>query len=247
VRQILSASLLEVALAFGVTTQLDMHTRPEFAADMRRQQEEGQAASRADLLSAGNAVTVPGGHGSTGIGSPPPLLTKAADADDFVAARVTEKSDYIKIIVDDGSVYGKQWPTLDRPSIEAVIRAAHSRGRRAVVHVARLVDAEYLVRAGADGLVHVWIDGVPRPDAIAEFRRRDIFVVHTLTVWKAGIARAGNRPPERHAREGGGARRRRDSNCPPARAESRASTCERCVSCRRDSCGLRKSLAGRQG
>ena len=182
------ARALETALAFGVTTQFDMNTLPEFAAERRRRQAAGLAAGQADLLSAGTAVTVPGGHGSARIGSPPPMLEKATDVAAFVDARIAEGSDYIKIVVDDGSVFGKKWPTLDRPAIAALIRAAHARGKQAVVHVTRQADAEHAVRSGADGLVHVWLDGVPNDELLSLFRQRRTFVIPTLVVWQATIA-----------------------------------------------------------
>ena len=95
-----TADDLESALAFGVTTQLDMSTLPSFAASMRREQAEGRANTRADLFSASTAVTTPGGHGSMRAGGPPPMLSTAAEADAFVAARIEEGADYIKIIIE---------------------------------------------------------------------------------------------------------------------------------------------------
>jgi hypothetical protein len=57
------------------------------------------AKSLLDLFSAGTLVTPPGGHG-TEYGFPIPTITAADQADAFVAARVAEGSDYIKIVYD---------------------------------------------------------------------------------------------------------------------------------------------------
>src|SRR5262249_13820441 len=125
---------LERALAFGVTTELDMFTDTEFAARMRREQAEGDASARADLFSAGTLATAPGGHG-TEFGFRIPTLTGPAEAAAFVDARVAEGSDYIKIVKDDGSSYGLTFPTLDAPTIAALAAAAHARGKLAVAHI----------------------------------------------------------------------------------------------------------------
>ena len=190
-----TAGQLETALAFGVTTQFDMNALgPQFPADMRREQTAGRAVARADLFSAGFGVTTAGGHGSGGsVGTPRPLLSNPADAGAFVAQRIAEGSDYIKIIVDDGSAYGKRWPTLDVATIAAVVGAAHERDKLAVVHVARLGDAANVVRAGADGLVHVWLDGPPDAALLALMRSRRTFVIPTLSVWMSDIANTADR------------------------------------------------------
>ncbi len=125
---------LRAAAIFGVTTELDMFTMPSFAASQRAEQAAGDAVGRADLFSAGTLVTAPGGHG-TEYGFPIPTITGPDQADAFVAARVAEGSDYIKIVYDDGSEIGLPWKTLDRATLTAVIRAAKSRKKLAVVHV----------------------------------------------------------------------------------------------------------------
>lgn len=181
-----TADDLESALAFGVTTQLDMNTLPSFAASMRREQAEARANTRADLFSAGTGVTTPGGHGSTRFGSPPPTLSTAAEADAFVAARIEEGSDYIKIIIDDGRLWSRTQPTLDRATVAAVIRAVHRRGTRAVAHTVSLADARAAVKDGIDGLVHVWVDDEPDAAFVAELRNKNVFVIPTLAVWKRG-------------------------------------------------------------
>jgi hypothetical protein len=118
---------LERALVFGVTTELDMFTDFNFARKMREEQAKHGAPDRADLYSAGTLATAPGGHG-TEYGIKVPTLTKPEEAQDWVDARLAEGSDYIKIIVEDGSPYGMKTPTLDRATVEALVAAAHKRG-----------------------------------------------------------------------------------------------------------------------
>ncbi|HEX7048762.1 MAG TPA: CIA30 family protein [Longimicrobiales bacterium] len=181
--------MLEAALAFGVTAQLDMFTPPALAARWRAEQEAGGADTRADLFSAGIVATAPGGHG-TEYGFPIPTIAAPEAAQAFVDARIAEGSDYIKIIYDDGAAYGVQFPTLDVATLRAVVAAAHARGKLAVVHIATLRDAREAVVAGADGLAHLWVDSVPGDALIREMRARDVFVIPTLTVLESVTGRA---------------------------------------------------------
>ena len=113
---------LEQAAVFGVTTELDMAGDPRFAAEMRAQQKAGKATHRADLLSAGTPATARGGH-PTQLPSfgKIPTLDAPEQAQEFVDERIAEGSDYIKVIYDDGSVYGLSFPTIDRKTLVAVV------------------------------------------------------------------------------------------------------------------------------
>ena len=180
---------LRAAVIFGVTLELDMFTTPSFAASQRAEQAAGKATGRADLLSAGTLVTAPGGHG-TEYGFPIPTITAAGLADAFVAARVAEGSDYIKIVYDDGSEVGLPWKTIDEPTLAAVIRAAKARKKLAVVHVLAREFGRSAIAAGADGLVHLFIDK-PVDDAfVGLVAAHKAFVIPTLTVLDS-VNRAG--------------------------------------------------------
>ncbi len=175
---------LESALAFGVTTELDMFSDPAAARLARDQQAAGTATGRADMYSAGTLVTAPGGHG-TQFGMPIPTITSPDAAQDFVDARIAEGSDYIKIVYDNGHTYGMQMPTISKETLRAVVAAAHARQKLAVVHIGDLAGARAAIDAGADGLVHLFVDQAP--DArFAEFvAGHEAFVIPTLTVLKS--------------------------------------------------------------
>jgi len=176
-----SEEQLRAAAVFGVTTELDMFTSAPFAAARRSEQSAGKASGRADLFSAGTLVTAPAGHG-TEYGFPIPTITSAAEAEAFVGARIAEGSDYIKIVYDDGKVIGLAWNTLDETTLVAVIRAAHARKKLAVVHVLAREHARRAIAAGADALVHLFVDK-PADDALIQLAaERKLFVIPTLTV-----------------------------------------------------------------
>jgi len=172
---------LQEALLFGVTTELDMFTSPTYAAGVKKNQAEGKDLNLADLRSAGFLATVPGGHG-TEYGITVPTLTSPDEAQAWVDARIAEGSDYIKIIYDDASAYGRHRPTLSKETMKAIIDAAHQRGKLAVVHIGDQAGAKDAILAGADGLAHLFADSPPSTDFAALVAAHHVFVVPTLTV-----------------------------------------------------------------
>jgi imidazolonepropionase-like amidohydrolase len=171
----------KTALIFGVTTELDMFTDVTQAKTWRAEQRSGGANARADVLSAGTLVTSPKGHG-TEYGMVIPTIDSPDSAQAFVDARIAEGSDWIKIVYDDGHTYGMSLATITPATMRAVITAAHTRGKLAVVHVGDLAGARAAIDAGADGLAHLFVDRAPD----AEFGRfaaaHHVFVVPTMTV-----------------------------------------------------------------
>ncbi|HEY1585398.1 MAG TPA: amidohydrolase family protein, partial [Polyangia bacterium] len=171
---------LAQALVFGVTTELDMFGDPAKNRALRKQEIAGVATGQADLRSAGTLATVPGGHG-TEYGIPIPTLTRPAEAQAFVDARVAEGSDYLKIVVEDGKPFG-DIPTLSLPTVAALVRAAHARHLIALVHISTQRDARAVVAAGADGLAHIFFDEAPAADFGAFVASHKAFVIPTLAV-----------------------------------------------------------------
>ena len=175
---------LRTALAFGVTTELDMFTTVDFLKASKQEQAEGKASGRADLFSAGILVTSPGGHG-TEYGMVIPTITKPEDAQAFVDARLAEGSDYIKIVVDDGHAYGMKFNTISKETLKAVVDAAHARKKLAIVHVGDLPGARMAIAAGADALIHLFVDQQPDAAFGADVAKQKMFVIPTMTVMQS--------------------------------------------------------------
>jgi imidazolonepropionase-like amidohydrolase len=142
---------LAQSLTFGVTTVLDMFSKPGVVAGARQQ--AGSRPDVADVRSAGVGATAPDGHPSM-MYAPFPTLTSAGQAEQFVAERIAEGSDYLKII----SGVGGLWPSLDSETIRALVIAAHARGLLVVAHVSSTAGVEQVVSAGADVVAHVPAD-----------------------------------------------------------------------------------------
>lgn len=176
-----AAADLRQALSLGVTTVLDMWTGgPRF--DAIKALRSADAPNVAAVLTAGIGATAPGGHPSQMGGPPFPTIADSAEADAFVSARIAEGSDYIKIVYDDGHTYGIKFATIDKPTMKAVVDAAHARKKLAVVHIGDLAGARDAIDVGANGLVHLFVDSMPDAAFARLVSAHKAFVVPTLSV-----------------------------------------------------------------
>src|SRR5690606_12811267 len=76
-------------------------------------------------------------------------------------------------------------PTLDERTVSAVIAAAHAQGLQVVTHVQTLAAAEMAVRAGTDGLAHMFSDAPPTAELLDAMVAGAVFVVPTLSVFQS--------------------------------------------------------------
>jgi imidazolonepropionase-like amidohydrolase len=163
------------ALAFGITTELDMFSGPDLAAERRT-----LAACRddvADIRTATQGATAAGGTLARLI---PGLPTVAGphDAAAFVKARAAEGADYLKIYLEDPVWYGS--PALSPATVRALVTTAHSRRMLAIAHADSATMARMFIQAGGDALAHVLADLDVTPAFLAGLRRRPAFVIATL-------------------------------------------------------------------
>ncbi len=153
-----AADAMHQNLAFGVTTDVVMGAAAQLVARVKELSDRPDVAA---AITAGNVATAPGGHptqmdpqqrGSSR------RLTTPGEADAFVAARVAEGADFIKIIYDDTSdAYARTLPTLDEKTVAALVAAAHARERLAVAHIGNERFARGAIAAGVDGLAHLFV------------------------------------------------------------------------------------------
>nr|MBA3891275.1 amidohydrolase family protein [Gemmatimonadaceae bacterium] len=172
----MSVGQLRSALAFGVSVHLDMFTAPQVMKTLAV-----RSPGHADLHTAGVIGTPPGGHG-TQFGVPIPTISNPADAASYVADRVADGSEWIKVAVDDFGTYGGRRATLDSATVAAIVREAHAHNLKVVAHVASLAAARAVIGAGVDGLVHIWTDRTPPAAFLDLMRARGTFVIPTMTV-----------------------------------------------------------------
>lgn len=90
----------------------------------------------------------------------------SVNADAFVAARIADGADHLKIFIEDGTAIGTPMPVLSPETIRALVRAAHERGLRTAAHTLTRRSARLVIDCGVDGLAHAPADGLS-DDALA--------------------------------------------------------------------------------
>jgi imidazolonepropionase-like amidohydrolase len=155
----------------GVTTALDMASVPEETAARRG------IPGQADFRSAGIPAIAPGSLHShfPGVGQRG-LVTGPGDARRFVADRVAEGSDYIKIVV------GSPFADHDQATVDALVAAAHEHGKLVVAHASAVAAVATAQRAGADILTHAPLDAPLGAELVARAAAAGQVIVPTLTM-----------------------------------------------------------------
>ena len=182
---------LALALRFGVTTELEMQGTN--TAGNREHITSNDAM--ADVRSAGFGITPPGGHPAelfpddfdlfpppaAGSSARPPLMpfsTTPEQAAGFIPELIAGGSDYIKFMIDDGSVEGHPGlPMLDQATLNAGVAEARKRGALTVAHALTIEAAKMAIEAGIDGLAHLFMDGPHTAEIIGLIRDSGAFVV----------------------------------------------------------------------
>lgn len=173
----------QLAATFGVTTVLDMFSKPEVIDPERAAvaaSARGEGPVRADLRTSSIGATAPGGHPTMAY-SPFPYVTGPQDAGRFVQDRVAEGATHLKLIYDDGSGSMLNIPSLDVPTMEALVVAAHSHGLTVAAHVSTASGAVTVARCGVDLLAHAPFDRMSDTQ-ISQVAETGVAVIATLSI-----------------------------------------------------------------
>ena len=174
---------LEQLAGFGVTTALDMASAPPQFVDALR-----GIAGLTDIRSAGTPAIAPGsGHSHIPVLGQRGLVHGAHEAAAFVADRLAEGSDYIKIIV------GSLGPDHDQATLDALVAAAHGHGKLVVAHASNIDAVQKSVRAGVDVLTHVPMDRPVDAATAGRMAAEGRIVVPTLSMMEGIIEQSA--PP----------------------------------------------------
>jgi imidazolonepropionase-like amidohydrolase len=196
---------LELALSFGVTTELEMQGM--FTRDNRARITDDDRL--ADVRSAGFGITPPGGHPSELMGGDHgdegdeapwadaddadganawqdivmPFSTTPEEAVAFIPRLAATGSDYIKFMIDDGTVEGAPGlPLLGDDVVVAGVAEAHRLQLLTVAHTLTIDATMTAVNAGIDGLVHLFMDRPHSEAIIDQVAASGAFVVPCLVL-----------------------------------------------------------------
>jgi imidazolonepropionase-like amidohydrolase len=180
------------ALAFGITTVMDMFAQlSAHAARMPVEELPRRGSDEADSIM-GLLITAPGGHGTEYPGVTSLTATTPRECEAAVEAAVAAGSRYIKLVYDTGAnLLPQPIPTLSREVLAACVQAAHAGGRQVVVHATTWHESREALEAGVDGIVHGVTDTLPDAAYARLALERGAFMVPTLAVIHA-VGRQGH-------------------------------------------------------
>ncbi|GIP10339.1 MAG: amidohydrolase family protein [Paenibacillus macerans] len=195
-----SMESLKLSLTFGVTTTYQM--QGYFSEEQKKEINERRDLT--DCLKSFLAITAPDGHPlellppevaaqmkakAASVGT---ALNKYAstpeEATRLVAERVTQGADYIKIMIEEGTVFGKPGtPDVTDEVIAAACSEAHRFGKMAVAHTMTIKATERAISGGIDGLMHIFIDQPHTQEIIDTIVNSGVFVCPTIVAGASTI------------------------------------------------------------
>ncbi|WP_228562538.1 amidohydrolase family protein [Catenulispora rubra] len=102
-------------------------------------------------------------------------------ADAFVADRIADGADHLKIFIEDGTVASRPMPTMSEETVVALVAAAHARGLRTAAHTWTRNATRQAIACGVDILAHPPSDVPCDQDLIEAAAAAGSIVVATLT------------------------------------------------------------------
>ncbi len=111
---------------------------------------------------------------------PFPTVAGPEHADAFVADRVADGADHLKIFIEDGTVAGRPMPTMSDATVVALVAAAHERGLRTAAHTWTRSAVRQAIACGVDILAHPPSDGPSDQDLIEAVAAAGAIVIATL-------------------------------------------------------------------
>jgi imidazolonepropionase-like amidohydrolase len=175
----------------GVTAFLDLFGAEDYLLPLRDRQRAGQVRGAA-IFAAGPCFTATRGHCSE-YGVPTRLIDSPDAARQQLAALAPKRPDVVKVVYDHFEYGPTSMPTIDRPTLEALLGAAKTHGLKTVVHVGTWEDVRHAVTAGATAITHVPRDGPVPDDVVRLMAQHRTWHIPTLVV-HSDLAEVYDRP-----------------------------------------------------
>jgi imidazolonepropionase-like amidohydrolase len=193
---------LRLARVFGVTTELEMQG---FWTQQQREEIDDND-DIADVRSPLLALMAKDGHPHEliaelgehrpggGGGWTPPSVSTPDEAVAHVRAMAAQGADYIKVMIEEGTVMGHPGlPMISSEALKAGVAEAHVLGKKVIAHAMTLAATEQAIEVGVDGLAHLFIDRPHTDEIVSAIADADIFVTPCLVISSSVMGRTGQR------------------------------------------------------
>lgn len=113
-----------------------------------------------------------------------PVISNRDEAKAFVGEQVREGADYIKIMIEEGTVLAAPGlPVLSQDILGAAVEEAHRHHMIAIAHVLTAESSRKAIEVGVDGLAHLFIDRPETtPDLVRMIAKAGAFVTPCLVL-----------------------------------------------------------------
>ena len=177
-RQLLQTDGTARAMLYaGVTAFLDLFSPEDYIFDLRNEQRR-DGLRAADIYAAGPILTCPEGHG-TEYGIPTRMVTSPEDARQTVDSLAGRRPDVVKLVYHPYRT--ERFPSMDRPTMRAIVNAARAHSLPTVVHIESWEGAHEAIVAGVDAITHT--PPAPLPDStLSAMQARGTAWIPTLAV-----------------------------------------------------------------
>jgi imidazolonepropionase-like amidohydrolase len=159
----------------GVTTVRDMGPHEEDY--LERYAELSKDVTLSGIVMSSPILRVEGGYGWT------EPVADAGDARAYVDALVDLGTQTVKFALEDELPPGRKRTVMPLDVAEAIVSAAHGRGKRATVHVSKDRYAAMAVSAGADEIAHMPVDTLSE-ETIRAATEAGVMWIPTLELWQ---------------------------------------------------------------
>ncbi len=168
-------------LCSGVTSVFDLGGVQDWIFGLREAEKRNKRLSPR-IFAVGPLFTSPGGHG-TEYGVPMALTpTTEQEAREAVRKLAPEKPEMIKIIYEKGA---KHFTSLSFRLMETIIDEAHQNDFTVITHTLTLEQAKDAVKAGTDGLAHIFGDKEIDEELLRDMKQNTVFCIPTLAIFEA--------------------------------------------------------------
>ena len=199
-------------LQSGITTVIDMGAPVWDMSRLENKLEAGKLLGP-NLVYCGPLFTAPGGHpAGTVYRGRHQLIDRATvqagdeqEARSLVARVVGSGVDFIKVVYDDGTLYGDPVPRLEARLVRGITEEAHAQGLPVFAHVGALEPGFWqMIGCGVDGVEHCFASA-SATEVFREMSARGVIFTPTLAIYDLFAPEALPRMQEtvRRAWEGG--------------------------------------------
>lgn len=164
---------------WGVTTAFDMGAKDPGVISAAR-----ETTGVASLRAAGYPAGPPTGTHIVRLGYPASIgISRPEEAAGWVAQRVAEGSDYIKVLLEAPTPM--QPEPLEPDTVAALVEAAHAAGRLVIMHTTTVETAKAALTAGADAITHTPLGGEFDESFAGQLLAAGTTVIPTLSMMQA--------------------------------------------------------------